>query len=182
ELDLLCGRQELVAACLVEEQLQRVRRRDGEVAVHVRAFDRVGTGAVVCQRDVSLLELLEESGRLLLVQLRLLEELADGREVEATLLLTLLQERLESLVYHCHAARIPLSARSPNAVSHSHHKDVSHPRQLAPYRGFRSHQEESHASTTLPVARGGSSRDRRRCHRGSGAHVGSRPPARRPSH
>ena len=62
---------------------------------------RVGAGAVVGERDAALLELLEEARRLLLVQVGLLEELADGREVEATLLLALLQQRLESLV-DCH--------------------------------------------------------------------------------
>src|SRR5262249_3244992 len=111
---------------------------DRQVGVHVLGVDGVRARAVVRQRNAALLELLEEPGRLLLVELGLLEEFADARDIEAALLLTLLEKRLKPFVYDCHAARIPLSYPSPNAVSHSSHKDVAHPRELALYRGIRS--------------------------------------------
>ena len=94
ELHLLGGGQQLVAAGLVEEELERVRRGDGEVAVDVRAADCVRAGAVVGERDVPFLELLEEAGGLLVVEIGFLEELADRGEVEAAELLSLLQQDL----------------------------------------------------------------------------------------
>ena len=94
ELDLLRGGEQLVAAGLVQEELQGVGGGDGEVAVHVRAPDRVGTRAVVGQVDAALLELLEEPGRLVFVEVGLLQELADRGEIEAAGLLSLFQQRL----------------------------------------------------------------------------------------
>ena len=67
----------------------------------------------------------------------------------------------------------PVSARLPNAVSHSCHKDVSHACELAPYRRDRSRPGGIPCvDQSYPVARGGSGRDRSRCHRGNCADVG----------
>jgi len=94
ELDLFGGGQQLVAAGLVEEELERIGRGNGEVAVDVGAPDGVGAGAVVGERDVLFLELLEEAGGLLVVEICFLEELADRGEVQAPELLSLLQQGL----------------------------------------------------------------------------------------
>src|SRR6266540_5554821 len=98
ELDLLLGGQKLVPPGLVEEELECVGRRHGEVGVDVDAVRGVGPRAVVGERDVSLLELLEEARDLLLVEIRFLQELVDGRQVETAGLLALLEQRLKSLV------------------------------------------------------------------------------------
>ena len=50
----------LVAARFVEEELERVRRRDGEVAVDVGAAGSLRAGAVVGEIDSAFVELLEE--------------------------------------------------------------------------------------------------------------------------
>ena len=94
ELDLFGGRQQVVAASLVEEELEGVGRRDGEVAVDVGLRLGVRAAAVVRERNAPLFELLEESGRLILVELGLGEEVGHRGEVEATLFLALLQQYL----------------------------------------------------------------------------------------
>ena len=57
-----------------------------------------------------LLELLEEPGRLVFVQLGLLEELADGRQVQAAELLPLFEQCLDPFVDHHCAAYSPFRA------------------------------------------------------------------------
>ena len=94
ELHLLGGRQQLVAARFVEEELEGVRGGGGEVAVHVRASDGVRPRTVIGERDVPFLELFEEAGGLVLVEVGFLEELAHRGEVEAAELLSLFQHCL----------------------------------------------------------------------------------------
>src|SRR5262249_18726119 len=98
ELDLLLGSEELVAPRLVEEELQRVGRRGREVPVDVGALARIRARAVVRERNVALLELLEESLDLLVVEVGLLQELVDCRKVQAAELLALLEQNLKTLV------------------------------------------------------------------------------------
>ena len=94
QLHLLGGGQQLVAAGLVEEELEGVRGGGCEVAVHIRAPDRVRSCAVIGEHDVPLLQLLEEAGGLILVEIGFLQELADRGEVEAAELLSLFQHGL----------------------------------------------------------------------------------------
>src|SRR5206468_2204776 len=101
ELDLLLGCQQLPLPRFVQEQLEGVGRRDSEVAVHERRLGfRLSPGAVVGEFDVAGLELLVEMTELLLVELVLLDELAELGEVEAALLLPVLQQRCNLLVGH----------------------------------------------------------------------------------
>ena len=110
ELHLFGGREQLVAARLVQEELQRVGRDDCQVAVDVRALGRLRPGAIVREGNPPLLELLEEPGRLVLVEVGLLEELAYGREVETAELLALFEQCLDAVVdRHC-AAYSPFRA------------------------------------------------------------------------
>ena len=69
-------------------------RRDGEIAVDVGLRLGVRAAAVVRERNAPLFELLEESGRLILIELGLGEEVGHRGEVEATLFLALLQQYL----------------------------------------------------------------------------------------
>src|SRR5207302_9625183 len=85
ELDLLRRGQQRVAPRLVQEELQRVRRRDGEVAVHVRRVGAAADAAVVGERDRTLVQLLVEGLELLALELELLGQLRERREVDATL-------------------------------------------------------------------------------------------------
>src|SRR5947207_11715450 len=61
---------------------------------------------------------------------------------------------------------LPNSPAGLTRVLHFSCKDVTQASELGPYRRIDPDQEESHASTIDPVARGGSGRDRRRRHRG----------------
>ena len=124
EFHLLGGGQQLVAACLVEEELERIGRGDGEVAVHVRAPDGVRAGAVVGEHDALLFELLEEAGRLIVVEVGLLEELADRGKVEATELLSLFQQSLQAFVYD-HFAGLPCLDSGLTRILHFCSKDVT---------------------------------------------------------
>ena len=70
------------------------RRRDRKIAVDVDHGLRVRPRAIVGERDSALLELLEEARRLVLVELRLLEELAHRGQVQASKFFTLFQQGL----------------------------------------------------------------------------------------
>ncbi len=99
ELDLLLGGQELVPADLVQEQLQRVRGRVGEIAVHVRRVGR-RPSAVVRELDPALLDVLVQALYVVLVETRLLDCARDLRELEAPLSLAELHQRGDVLVSH----------------------------------------------------------------------------------
>ena len=86
------GRYPLLTKEQEIELSKRVGRGDGEVPVDVSALVGVWSRAVVRERDAALLQLLEEPRGLLVVELRLLQELADGGEVETPGLLPLLQQ------------------------------------------------------------------------------------------
>jgi hypothetical protein len=94
ELDLLLRDQKRPAAGLVQEQLERVRRLDREVAVDVRRPLGL-TAAVVAHLDSALVELLVEAADVLVVQLVLGGELIEPREVDATLTLSLGDQRVD---------------------------------------------------------------------------------------
>src|SRR5215211_1130029 len=118
ELDLLFLRQERPAPRLVQEELQRVRRRGREVAVHVRALVLALTPAVVGQLDVALLELLVEPSDLAVGQLVLGNELVEVRQVDAAFLFTAGDQRLDLLVRDLgHALPVPASASSNASLS-----------------------------------------------------------------
>ena len=92
ELDLLVGRQQPVAADLVEEELQRVGGDAGERGV----VDRRGLGlaaAVVAQVDPAGLELLVELADVVVLELERLGQLVDLAEVDAPALLASIEER-----------------------------------------------------------------------------------------
>jgi len=103
ELDLLLRGQQRPLRGLVQEELQRVGRRDGQVAVDVRRLClllRLSAGAVVGEVDVPVVELLVEVGQLPLVELMLLNELAELREVQTPLLLALGEQRVDLVACH----------------------------------------------------------------------------------
>ena len=109
ELDLLRRGQQRVAAGLVEEQLQRVGRHRRDVVVRVvrLVLLRLGNGAVVDQVDAARLELLVEARELLVVELELGDELVERGEVDAALLLAVLQQDPQLVLVHleCHPQR-----------------------------------------------------------------------------
>src|SRR3989442_556509 len=78
-----CGRrQQWIAPRLVQEELERVGRRDGEVAVHVRGVGPAADPAVVGQRDPALVELLVQRLELFALELEFLGQLGERREVD----------------------------------------------------------------------------------------------------
>ena len=77
ELDFLGGGQQGVAARLVQEQLQRISRRGGQISVDVGRIARGLSAAVVGEADPPLLELRVERLELLLVELELLDGCAE---------------------------------------------------------------------------------------------------------
>ena len=79
ELDLLLGRQERIAADLVEEQLEAVRGRSRERAVRVVGVARAGALAVVRDLDVAVVELLVQAADGLVVELELLRSRTRAR-------------------------------------------------------------------------------------------------------
>ena len=81
-------------ADLVEEQLEGVGRRDGEIAVHVRRVLGVVAGAVVGQVDLAPVELVVERLEFVVVDLRRLHELVELGQVDAPLLLSALEQGL----------------------------------------------------------------------------------------
>src|SRR5262249_48142029 len=91
-----------------------------EVAVHEgRLIVALAASAVICELDMPRLELLVEAAEPLLVELVVLDELAELGEVEATVLLPVLQQRLDLVVRHAlvippgFLRSIPISARCP---------------------------------------------------------------------
>src|SRR5258706_16440976 len=96
-LDLPPGRQQLVAPRLVQEQLERVRGRAGELAVDEGRLVLVQLPAVIAELDAPLLELLVELRQIVSVELELLDELAELRQVDAALLLGLVDQRCQSV-------------------------------------------------------------------------------------
>jgi hypothetical protein len=92
ELDLLGRRQQPVTPRLVQEELQRIRGCRGKLTVDVGLLCGFGTCTVVRQCDVALFELLVEALHLLFVELGLLEELADRRQIQAAVFLALLEQ------------------------------------------------------------------------------------------
>ena len=91
--DLLLRREQRVAPGLVEEELEGVGRVDREVAVHVRALAGLRVAAVVRELDAALVELGVERLEGLVLELELLRQLVERREVDAAVLLPLLDER-----------------------------------------------------------------------------------------
>jgi hypothetical protein len=94
ELDLLLLRQQRPASGLVEEELQRIGRRDGEVAVDVSALLAL-TAAVVADLDRPLLELLVEPTHVVVLELVLLDEFVQLREGEAALRFAVCDQRVD---------------------------------------------------------------------------------------
>ena len=86
-----------MAADLVEEQLQRVGRRAGER--HVVERRRLGfAAAVVAQIDVAGLQLLVDPADVVVLELQGLGELVDLGEIDASRLLTAIEERCDRAV------------------------------------------------------------------------------------
>jgi hypothetical protein len=100
ERDLSSGREQLVATGLVEEELQRVRRRAHEVAVDVRRGRRVLPAAVVRHLETALLDLLVERCELLVVEIELLREPLELGHADATFVLTVRDQRSYCILNH----------------------------------------------------------------------------------
>ena len=77
------GRQQPVAADLVEEELQGVGRDGREMGVVDRRLGRVLTRAVVAQLDVARMQLLVEGPEILVFEVQGLGEFVDLFEVDA---------------------------------------------------------------------------------------------------
>ena len=97
ELDLLLGGQQRVAAGLVQEELERVGGRGREVAVDEGRVVLADVAAVVAELDPALLELLVDARELVVVEVELLDELAELRQVDAALLLGPVDQRCQSV-------------------------------------------------------------------------------------
>ena len=90
ELDLLLLRQQRVAPDLLHEELERVGRRDGEVAVDVGRLRLAA--AVVAELDAAALDLLVEVLELVLAELERLDELVHLGVLEALVLLAAVEQ------------------------------------------------------------------------------------------
>ena len=99
ELDLFLRRQQRVARHLVQEELERVRRRVREVAVDVRALDLLAP-AVVVHVDVVLLELVVEVRDLLVAELQRVDELVQLGDLDAPGLDTVVDKGCDLLGAH----------------------------------------------------------------------------------
>src|SRR5207253_3779507 len=75
-------------------------RRDGEVAVHVGGVRADADAAVVGQRDPALVELLVERLEHLALELELLRQLRERRQVDAALRLAELDEGRQLILAH----------------------------------------------------------------------------------
>ena len=117
ELDLLLRREQRIAADLAHEELDRVRGRHGEVAVHVRRGPGAGAPAVVAQPDPAALDLLVEVLDLLVVELERLDEPVHLGVLEARMLLAAVEERLQLRVhsYSFHHTRDRTACSTPPA-------------------------------------------------------------------
>ena len=93
ELHLLGGCQERIAAGLVEEELDRVRRHRGDRLVRVVRLADVREAAVVRELDPALLELLVQRRDLLVVEVELGQDLRERRQVDAAGLVGMLHQR-----------------------------------------------------------------------------------------
>src|SRR5512133_17656 len=115
ELDLFLLGQQRPATGLVEEELERVGGRDGEVAVHVGALVLLAA-AVVADLDPALLELLVQPADLFVVEFLACDELVELREVDAVVLLALGEERLEQSRVFAHTDALPAWGRVENEL------------------------------------------------------------------
>ena len=96
EVDLLVGRQQPVAADLVQEQLQRVGRDVRERGVVDRGDRRRLAPAVVAQLDPARVELLVQPAEVRLLEVERLRELVDLAELQAAAILAAVDQRSES--------------------------------------------------------------------------------------
>ena len=101
ELHLLRRGEQWVAPRLVQEELQRVGRRRGDLLVRVRDLFLDRTRAVVGQLDALRLEALEEAVDVVLLQLELLDELVQLGHVHAAVLLAVLDQNSHRILCHC---------------------------------------------------------------------------------
>jgi hypothetical protein len=93
QLDFLGGGQQAVAPHLVQEELQRVGRRVGQVAVQDLRPVGGGAAAIVLHLDPVRLQLLVERSGLVLVEMGGLHERVDLRQLDAARGLEPLHER-----------------------------------------------------------------------------------------
>jgi hypothetical protein len=107
QLDLLLRRQQRVAADLVQEELQAVRGRGGELAVGVSAVGGVAPDAVVRELDPAALELLVELLDRLVVQVVGGEQRLELGEGETPVALALRDES-DDVLRKLRAARLQL--------------------------------------------------------------------------
>ena len=113
QLDLLLLGQQRPAAGLVEEELERVRRRHGETAVHVGALLLLAA-TVVADVDPPLVEPLVQPAELLVVELLGGDQLVELREVDAAFLFASGDECLERARAFSHSVGVPGLPRVAN--------------------------------------------------------------------
>jgi hypothetical protein len=92
ELDLLLRCQQRIAAGLVEEELQRIRRRVGEITVDVGCGRGLRTAAVVLQVDPAPLDLLVKALHVVVVELERLSDLVELGQLDAALFFAVCEE------------------------------------------------------------------------------------------
>ena len=97
DLDLLGGGQQRVAAGLVQEQLQRVRRRRRDLGVRVADVLLDRARAVVGQLDPVRIEPLEQGLDVVLFELELLDDLVQLRHVDAAVLFAVLDQGCDGI-------------------------------------------------------------------------------------
>jgi hypothetical protein len=93
DVDLLGGGEQRVAPDLVEEQLERVRRGRGQLAVAEGRGLHAGAAAVVADVDALRLDVRLEHVHVLVGQLESLNQLVQLRDVDAAALLAACDQR-----------------------------------------------------------------------------------------
>ena len=100
DLDLLGGGQQRIAAGLVQEELQRVRRRRRDMRVRVDDVLLDRARAVVGQLDAVRVETLEQALDVVLFELELLHDLVQLRHVDAAVLFAVLDQECNGIGGH----------------------------------------------------------------------------------
>jgi hypothetical protein len=119
ELDFLFGSEQLVAAGLIEEELERVRGRVRQIAVHVGRVWGIGARAVVLQLDPPPLDLIVQRLDVIVVEVELAGDLVDQRVLDATLFLAFGEECFHLCVHHLRISR-PGVGQTANVCSIIH--------------------------------------------------------------
>jgi hypothetical protein len=110
QVDFLVGRQQWILADLLQEQLERVGGRDGEVVVRIGDLLRNVAPAVVAELDPAVLDLVEERLDVVFVEVDRLDELVQLGQLDAAAVLTFREEVCDALLIPSFSSRCDRSA------------------------------------------------------------------------